>query len=236
MRVVSSIAVVVATSGLAALSSCREPDHGRDPPPPPVISSLSATKTGDGRGIVRTLPAGLVCDVDCDSATFDYEDVEAITVVAELGRNANFKSLSCQRKGSDEVPLTVTILDDNGQATLDLPTIEEGDGVDWDCEANFILVHTLQIIANQGAGTGRVTGTLSKVIGQDEPKRVDCASTDTCTSAYFDGEEEVITATADVGSVFIDWDFCGEADPTNPVQTLLMTADENCRPRFDLAP
>ena len=231
MKVAIPFAAVLALT-LATLG-CPEEERRREPRPDPIESTLNIVKAGDGRGIVRTLPAGLICDVDCDDASFVYEDVEEVTVITELGRNANLRRVRCEGPAGTD-PLTVDTLDENDQAILQLPTITAGVGATWTCTADFALVHTLQVIQNQGVGSGRVLGTLSRVIGQDEPKRVDCASTATCVAAYFDGEEETVTATADAGSVFAGWDFCAEDDPQNPVVTLVMTRDENCRPRFDL--
>ncbi len=215
---------------LTALAGCD--DDGFTPPPvvEPLVSTLTVSKSGDGRGILRTLPAGVICDVDCDTASFDYEDTEAIDVVAELSRNANFGGLVCTSAGDE---LSIDALDDNGDATLPLPLIVDGVGLDWSCGGTFILVHTLQVVATSGTGSGRVRGSLSSVIGADEPKRIDCASTETCVAAYFDAEEETLTATADQGSVFAGWEFCaGNADTA--AIALSMTDDENCRPVFDL--
>lgn len=234
MRVaVPSVAPAVLAATLLAMAGCPEEERRRPPPPNPIESTLNVVKAGDGVGIVRTLPAGLICDVDCDEASFVYEDVDEVTVIAELGRNANLRRVRCEGpEGTDAI--TIDTVDENDQAIVVLPTIIDDVGATWTCTADFALVHTLQVIQNQGAGTGRVRGSLSRVVGQDEPKRVDCASTATCIAAYFDGEEEVITALPDAGSVFAGWDFCAEDDPQNPVVTLVMTRDENCRPRFDL--
>lgn len=223
---------LVAVVGLVA--ACEE-EHGPRPQPPVVVeSNLAVAKAGDGAGIVRTLPAGLICDTTCPDATFVYENVDEITVVAELGRNANFRELRCEEVNGAAEDVVTEVLDDAGgdEATVVLPMIVDDEGLSWSCTADFILVHTMQVIATQGAGTGRVRGSLSSVVGADEPKRMDCASNQTCVAAYFDGEVEVLTATADAGSVFAGWDFCDNG--TDPVLTFTMTDDENCRPRFDL--
>ena len=217
--------------GIAAVTiACDEGDVPRPPPDEPVVSTLTVIKAGDGTGILRTLPAGAVCDVDCQTTSFDYEDTAEIEVVAEPSRKANFGGLVCT-SGDDE--RRVEEIGGNDDASLSLPTIVDGVGQEWTCSGTFVLVHTLQIVATPGTGSGRVRGALSSVIGADLPKRVDCGSADTCVAAYFDGEEETLTATADVGSVFVGWEFCaGNAD--TPTIALVMNDDEDCRPVFDL--
>ena len=181
---------------LIAFVGCPDDDFRRPPPPEPVVSTVTLLKDGDGRGSLRALPAGAVCDVDCESSSFAYEDVDALDVVAEPSRNANFRRLRCTA-GDEELVTDVPDTPGGDEATLTLPTIVDGVGQDWSCTATFILVHTLQVVATPGTGSGRVRGTLSSVIGADEPRRVDCGSAQTCVAAYFDGEEETLTATAD---------------------------------------
>lgn len=231
-----SLSLVACAAAAVALVGCD--DDGRTPelPPPPVVSHLDVVKAGDGDGTVRTLPAGLVCDLTCEDAAFDYEDVDSVTVVAQLGRNANFKKLSCTSEGHDDV--VADALDDGSadEASVVLPTIVDGVGLSWTCEANFVLVHTIQILATD-AGSGTVTGSL-------QPTRIDCAThfeepdvrviTGDTVGAYFDGDVETLTATADAGSVFVEWDTCDNVldDPTNPVQTITVVDDLNCRAIF----
>jgi hypothetical protein len=212
---------------------CDEPPPSTLPEPP-LQSTVSITKEGDGVGVVRTDPIGLLCDTACESATFVYEETAAVTMIAEEGRNANFKVLHCSADGQPEQ--RTTTVDENDRARLVLPTIVDDVAVDWDCGAEFLLVHTLQVIAAQGGGSGRVTGSLSAVIGADEPKRMDCPSTESCVASYFDGDVETLTATADAGSVFERWVFCNSDDSTNPVATFTMTGDLNCRADFAPAP
>lgn len=212
---------------------CDEPPPSTLPDPP-LESTVGVIKEGDGEGVVRTDPIGLLCDTACDSATFVYEDTDAVTVIAEAGRNANFKVLHCSAEGQPEQRTTTR--DEDDRARLVLPTIVDDVAVDWDCGAEFLRVHTLLVIAGQGGGSGRVTGSLSAVIGADEPKRMDCPSTETCDSSYFAGEVETLTATPDEGSVFEQWVFCNADDRTNPVATFTMTADLNCRADFVPAP
>jgi hypothetical protein len=239
MRPLLAITVFVAV----VTSAC---DDDGPPPPPrkrPVVSTLDVAKAGDGRGVVRTLPAGLICDVDCDGGSFDYEDVEALTVVAELGRNANFEELRCQH--GDDAPLVKDALDEAGgdEATLELPTIVDGEGQDWSCTASFLLVHTVQVLASDGSGAGGVRGALSASVGSDEPRRIDCTTRregderileGDAIGAYFDGDVETLTATPAPGSVFVDWDTCDVDEPTNPVLVLTVDDDFNCRANFDL--
>ncbi len=216
-------------ASLAATTSCREEDDGGNVPVPPVVSTLRAEKAGDGTGIVRTLPAGLICDVDCDSGSFDYQDTAEVVVVAEPSRTANFKKLTCTGGGET---LTVDVIEAGEDARLTLATLVDGAGVDWGCTADFLQVHTLQVIANQGSGSGVVRGALSSVIGADEPRRMDCPSTETCVAAYFANEVETLTATPAAGSVFAGWEFCGDSD--DAVIELTLADDINCRPVFDL--
>jgi len=215
---------------VSALLGCPDEDFRAPPPKDPVVSTVTVTKAGDGRGILRSLPAGVVCDVDCETATFDYEDTDTLDVVASPSREANFGGLVCNA-GDEEVK--VEQIGGTDDATLTLPTIVDGAGKDWACSGTFVLVHTLQVVATPGTGSGRVRGTLSTVIGADEPKRVDCASNQTCVAAYFDGDEETLTATPDAGSVFSRWEFCA-SNATTPTITLVMLDDEDCRPVFDL--
>jgi hypothetical protein len=220
---------------VASSTGCPDEDVRVPPPPDPVVSTITVTKAGNGAGTLRSLPVGVVCDVDCDTATFAYEDTDSLDVVASPSRQANFGGLVCNassEEGGDE-ELRVEQIGGTDDATLTLPTIVDNVGKDWRCTGTFVLVHTLQVVATPGTGSGRVRGTLSTVIGADEPKRVDCASDQTCVAAYFDGDEETLTATPDAGSVFSRWEFCAD-NATTPTITLVMTDDEDCRPVFDL--
>lgn len=233
-QAIASIGVVVACACVGA--ACEEEDQPRELPPPPLQSTLTATKAGDGTGIVRTLPAGLICDVECAEDAHVYEDVAEVVVVAEPSRTANFKKLTCT--AGDRV-LSVDALTTDTDARLTLPTIEDAAGedaaVDWSCVADFLQVQTLQVIANAptNTGSGRVRGALSAVVGADEPKRMDCPSTQTCVAAYFANEVETLTAVADPGSVFAGWQFCAD-DTAAAVITLTLDDDINCRPTFNL--
>ncbi len=237
------VSVLGSVLGSVLVSACDDGIDKPDIPPPPVVSHLDVVKAGDGAGIVRTLPAGLICDTTCDGAGFDYEDSDVITVVAELGRNANFKKLTCTSEGQDDV--VALALDDGSDdtASVEIAGIVDGVGLTWTCEADFSLVHTIQILATN-AGGGVVKGSLSAVVGAAEPRRIDCAThfeepdvrviTGDSVGAYFDGDVETLTATPDVGSLFVEWDTCASSldDPTNPVQVISVVDDLNCRAVF----
>ena len=212
--------------------ACGEPDVPRQPLVDPVVSTVTVSKAGNGVGTLRSLPAGVVCGVDCEGVSFDYEDKESIELIAEPSRSANFGGLVCTR-GDQE--LSVDARGGSGVQTLTLPTIIDGVGQDWACTGTFVLVHSLQVVQTAGTGSGRVRGALSTVFGALEPLRIDCPSTDTCVAAYFDADQETLTATPDPGSVFTRWEFCA-ANATTPAIVLVMTADEDCRPIFDLQP
>jgi hypothetical protein len=215
---------------LASVSGCAFDDPPPEPPPDPVPSTIAFSKDGDGTGEMRTLPGGLICDVDCDADAFTFEDTDVVTVVVQPARDAMFRSLVCTPSLEDVTPQRADALDDGGEARLSLATIVDGDGVDWTCTATFSQVQTLQVLL-PGDGSGHVTGSLSAVVGADEPRRVDCP--DDCIGAYFFGETETLTAVADEGSVFVGWRFCGEG--TAPV-TLVMDRDVNCDAVFEPAP
>ncbi|MDP2343198.1 MAG: hypothetical protein Q8O67_19730 [Deltaproteobacteria bacterium] len=211
----------------SALVGCPDDDFRVPPPPEPVVSTVTVTKAGNGKGVLRSLPAGVICDVDCETATFSYEDTDSLDVVAAPSREANFGGLECS---AGEEELRVEQIGGTDDATLTLPTIVDGVGKDWSCSGTFVLVHTLQVVADTaGTGSGRVRGTLTTGV---EP-RIDCASDQTCVAAYFDGDEETLIATPDVGSVFSRWEFCA-SNATTPTITLVMLEDEDCRPVFDL--
>jgi hypothetical protein len=210
--------------------ACQDEDDANPPPPPPVPATVTFAKDGDGTGEMRTLPAGLICDVDCDADSFTFEDVDAVTVVVEPARDALFRDLVCEASTADVPPQRLDALDDGGEARLTLATIDGGVGIDWTCTAHFVQVQTLQVLL-PGAGSGRVTGALSAVAGADEPRRIECPGD--CVGAYFVGETETLTAVADEGSVFVGWRFC--ANGTAPV-TLLMNRDVNCDAVFEPTP
>jgi hypothetical protein len=202
------------------------------PPPPerdePVRATLAVAKQGDGRGVLRSLPAGLACDALCSTAEHIFDDVDEVEVIAEPARDALFRELVCT-SGDGSVPdERVDTLDAAGEARLVLPTIDGGAAVDWSCTANFVQVHTVFVLLG-GTGSGRVQGALSAVPGASDPRRLDCP--DDCTGAYFVGETETLVATPADGSVFSGWEFC--ASGTAPV-TLVVDADVNCRALFDL--
>lgn len=220
--------VFVGGVAVAGLVACLPEDPPPQPPPDPVQSTIFFSKDGDGTGEMRTLPVGLVCDVDCDDDSFTFEDTDAVTVVVEPARDAMFASLACVPSRDDVQPQRTNTLAD-GDARLTLATIVDGGGVDWTCKATFQQVQTLQVLL-PGTGSGRVIGALSAVVGADDPRRIDCPGD--CIGAYFYGETETLTAVADEGSIFVGWGFCGEG--TEPL-TLVMDHDDNCDAVFELA-
>jgi hypothetical protein len=212
-----------------ALLSCEEePPPPREPPP--ITAVVDVAKDGDGRGSWRSLPAGVLCDVDCDAATHTFADVASVVVVVEPDRDALFRGAECVSGAAATDVISVGTLDDAGEARLTLPTIVDGAGVNWSCTADFAQVQTLQVLV-RGEGTGRIVGALSAAIGADEPRRVDCPGD--CIGAYFAGETETLTAIPAAGSVFNGWRFCGSG--SEPV-TLVMDQDRNCDAVFDPAP
>jgi hypothetical protein len=194
-----------------------------------VPATITLAKDGDGRGELRTLPTGLVCDVDCDSAAHTFVDVDAVTVVVEPARDAMFRGVVCVPAAEGIDVQRSDTLEDGSDVRLVLSAIHDGVGIDWTCTATFVQVQTLQVFL-PGEGRGRVVGALSAVVGADEPRRVDCP--DDCVGAYFRGETESLTAVADEGSVFVGWRFCG--DGTGPL-TLVMDRDRNCDAMFEPA-
>ncbi|MBM4281717.1 MAG: hypothetical protein FJ137_13485 [Deltaproteobacteria bacterium] len=210
-------------------AACLPEDPPPDPPPPPVPATVTFAKAGNGRGELRTLPVGLLCDVDCGHASFTFEDVAAVTVVVEPARDALFRGLACVPSADGIEPVRLDALDDEPEARLTLATIVGDVGVDWTCTATFLQVQTLQVLL-PGEGSGRVRGALSAVVGADEPRRIECPGD--CVGAYFVDETETLTAEPDDGSMFVGWRFCGEG--TAPL-TLAMNRDHNCDAVFEPA-
>jgi hypothetical protein len=211
-------------------AGCLPDDPPPDPPPEPVPATISFSKDGDGRGELRTLPTGLVCDVDCDDANHTFINVDTVTVVVEPARDALFRGLVCTPSTDAVDAVRIDTLGDEEDARIELATIIDGVGVDWSCTATFLQVQTLQVLL-PGEGRGRVFGALSAVVDAADPRRVDCP--DDCIGAYFFGETETLTAVAEEGSVFVGWRFCAEG--AGPI-TLVMNRDHICDAVFEPAP
>jgi len=222
--------------GLAALLLAAVPiacDDGADGPPevPPAVESVVALeKRGDGLATVTTAPTGLVCDVFCTDTEATFTDVDAIELLVEPSRDAQFVRAFCLATGEETV--RADVLDDTGRARLALPPQRDGVGIDWRCVVEHRQVNTLQVVVETGTGTGRVVGELAASLDDPAVKRVDCPGD--CVGGYFVDEVETLTATADDGSVFVRWNFCSES--TDPTIVVAMTTDENCEAIFDLAP
>ena len=212
------------------LNACDDGVDGSSVVPPPVESVIAIEKRGDGLATVTTAPTGLVCDVFCTTTEATFIDADAVDVLVEPSRDAQFVRAFCLANGEQTV--RADGLDDTGRARLVLPLQRDGVGVDWRCVVEHRQVNTLQVIVETGSGAGRVVGTLAGSLDDETLKRIDCPGD--CVGGYFVDERETLTATADDGSVFVRWNFCSEsADPTI---TVAMVSDENCEAIFDLAP
>jgi hypothetical protein len=238
MRTLALVLVAGSLGSLGGCASCGEIGAGPDAGPSGAVITLE--KLGDGTGTVRSLPLGLDCGVTCDGAEATFADgtpatldengavasvgegpAEVVTIRAEAARDATLDGLSCQRgteellESSDGVLQLITVLPEN-------PVVIQ----DWQCTARFTQVFTLQVILR---GEGSVRGTQSADAVLDEPKRVDCP--ERCVGAYFRGESDTLTATAEAGHVFAGWgvDCSGAGDST----TVVMDEDKNCEAVFE---
>jgi hypothetical protein len=198
--------------------------------PEPVRATVALEKRGDGLATVTTSPTGLACDVFCSGAETTFEDVEAVDVLVEPSRDAQFIRAFCLAAGQETV--RADALDDTGRARLPLALIVDGAPVDWSCVVEHRQVNTLQVVVATGTGTGRVVGTLPASLTDASIKRIDCP--DECVGGYFVDEVETLTATPDAGSAFVRWNFCSES--TSPTIDVVMSSDENCEAIFDLLP
>lgn len=198
---------------------------------PPIVESVVALeKRGDGLATVGTDPTGLVCDVFCTATEATFTDVEAVDVLVEPSRDAQFVRAFCLATGEETV--RADVLDDTGRARLALTVQRDGIAIDWSCVVEHRQVNTLQVVVETGTGTGRVVGALAASLEDETIKRIDCPGD--CVGGYFVDELETLTATADDGSVFVRWNFCSES--TDGTITVAMSGDENCEAIFDLAP
>jgi hypothetical protein len=216
---------------VAAAAACDDGAADGPPETPPAVESVVALeKRGDGLATVTTDPAGLACDVFCTDAEATFTDVEAVDVLVEPSRDAQFVRAFCLATGEETV--RADVLDDTGRARLSLPQQRDGVAIDWRCVVEHRQVNTLQVVVETGTGSGRVLGALAASLEDESIKRIDCPGD--CVGGYFVDEVETLTATADDGSVFVRWNFCSES--TDPILTVAMTRDENCEAIFDLAP
>lgn len=215
---------------LTAAGACEGGADGPPEVPPAVESVVSLEKRGDGLATVTTSPVGLSCDVFCADADHTFTDVDAVDVLVEPSRDAQFVRAFCLATGEETV--RADALDDTGRARLALALQREGVGIDWSCVVEHRQVNTLQVVVETGSGTGRVQGALAASLDDETVKRIDCPGD--CVGGYFVDEVETLTATADAGSRFVRWNFCSES--TEPTITVAMTDDENCEAIFDLAP
>lgn len=213
-----------------ATVACDDSADGPPEPPAPIESTVALEKRGDGLATVTTTPAGLACDVFCDTAEATFSDVAAAEVLVEPSRDAQFVRAFCLAGGEETV--RADVLDATGRARLSLALQRDGVGIDWRCVVEHRQVNTLQVIVATGTGTGRVTGALAASLDDDTVKRIDCPGD--CVGGYFIDEVETLTATADAGSTFVRWNFC--SDSTEATIAVAMTTDENCEAIFDLSP
>lgn len=215
---------------VGALSGCDDGVDGASVVPPVVESVVAIEKRGDGLATVTTAPTGLVCDVFCTTTEATFIDADAVELLVEPSRDAQFVRAFCLANGEQTV--RAEALDATGRARLVLPLQRDGLGLDWRCVVEHRRVNTLQVIVETGSGTGRVVGTLAASLDDEALKRIDCPGD--CVGGYFIDETETLTATADEGSVFVRWNFCSES--ADPIMTIAMVSDENCEAIFDLAP
>lgn len=211
----------------AALPACPAgcpagPDPTPDSGPPGV--TLTVTKTGDGTGTFRSEPDGIDCDGACPSQTIELAPGAALSLVVEPARDANLIDALCGVTFPDNGTDERVLVDD----TIAAVAAEDPGGTEINCSAEFRQVHTLQVLFS-GTGSGSVLGTLTDQAGDGGTPRVDCPPE--CVGAYFVGETETLTPTADPGSVFVEWKV--DCSGTNAA-TLIMTEDKNCEAAFDL--
>jgi hypothetical protein len=215
---------------MVATVACDDGVDGPPDTPATIESAVVLEKRGDGLATVTTTPAGLACDVFCDSAEATFSDVAAVEVLVEPSRDAQFVRAFCLAAGEETV--RADVLDATGRARLSLALQRDGAGIDWRCVVEHRRVNTLQVIVATGTGTGRVTGALAASLDDDTVKRIDCPGD--CVGGYFVDEVETLTATADAGSTFVRWNFC--SDSTAATISVAMHTDKNCEAIFDLAP
>lgn len=215
------------------------PDAG-----PPAASRVRITKAGDGRGIVRSVPDGILCDVECAEAAAAFPTAVPgavdgagaivdegggapatfVTLVAEPARDAQFDGWFCASQGA-----SLAREDETRETTVRvLATTEGEDVIESTCTARFLRVVTLQIVRT-GGGSGVVRGRLAADPATPDVPRVDCGAD--CVGAYFADEVETLTATPDPGSTFSGWRLdCGGTDA---IVDVTMDDRKTCEAVFD---
>jgi hypothetical protein len=145
------------------------------------------------------------------SANFEiqlHEDSPVITVI--YGTITNGSSSTAGVQAADTGPFTQFACNGAGGA------ITPGLRVD------YVPTRTLTV-AKAGPGTGTVASA--------DPG-INCGVT--CAANFTDGTNEVLTATADAGSGFVDWTGCDS--PSGATCTMTMNSDKSATANFDVPP
>lgn len=154
---------------------------------------LDLTKSGDGSGRVSSTPAGIDCGSDCSE---EFGAGKEVTLVATPDSGSFFDGWfggGCS--GTDSC----------------LVTMDQAKKV----EASFTLdpgPQSLQLnVLKAGSGEGRVTAS---------PGDIDCGPV--CSEEFVQGTKVTLTATAENGDVFVEWQ--GPCEDGNPC---LVTMDQS---------
>ena len=164
------------------------------------LFTLSTVRQGDGVGSVTSAPAGINCGSTC-SASFLSDST--VTMSATAGVDSVFSGWT----GCDSVSGATCTVSMTSARTV---------------TATFMLKRFTLTVAKTGIGKGTVTSS---------PAGINCSGTGTgCSSDYVIHTSVKLTATAALGSVFLQWTGCDTSDGSTC--TVVMGANKSVTAEF----
>lgn len=214
---VLGVAQLIAAGVVGGCMNSEPPSSDGGPAPGAVVV---VRKGGDGNGLTKSTPEGIDCDTACEEQRLSLAaDVTSLTLQATPARDALFAEWRCETSKNGLAGNPIVVTTPEVEAFAD----EEPAGVEVQCTATFRQLYTLQVFFS-GSGSGHIVGSAAAATGGT---RIDCGTK--CTAGYFAGEEEELTATADVGSVFTGWKLdCSGTGPA-PLQ---LDENKDCEAHF----
>ena len=169
------------------------------------VSTLTVTKTGDGRGSITARLKGesttIACRSNCNEGSYDYQSNREILIITSPENGFEFSGWTGDCSGT-ETRMTVTMASD------------------MTCTARFEPTLSVNKLNVQIAGSGKVTGSY-----------LDCG--EQCQAYYLSGKIVSLTAIPDEGYSFAKWnEACGGTSPTNLKARVTITTDMTCIAEF----
>jgi len=179
-----------------------ESNRDEDPPPPPPTPVTYTLNVSITGNGSVTSSPG---GIDCESdCTEDYNEDTVVTLTATADSGSTF----VQWNGDSDCSDGSVTMTSNKTCTAVFDELPPN-------------IYTLNVQTNGGTGTGSVTSS---------PGGIDCESD--CTEDYNEDTVVTLTAVADSGSTFVQWN--GDSDCSD--DSVTMTSNKTCTAVFDTEP